>query len=115
MIRPAPQSTGSSSSLPVPVPPCAPPPIPPCPQIECNRRLLPRALAQLPAGGLRHGSVVLLEDHTHAGRQGGFKAHLIINHRVRWVVGVGGLGEGCCSAGAGASAAAAGAGACVGA
>ena len=61
--------------------PCAPPARP---QIECNRRLLPRTLAQLPAGGLQHGSVVLLEDHT---RQGGFKAHLIINHRVRRGVG----------------------------
>ncbi len=47
-------------------------------EVEANRALLPRHLADLPGGGLRHGSIVTVQDQSQH-----FHVEVIVSHQVR--------------------------------
>lgn len=48
-------------------------------QVEFNRALLPRTLAALPDGGIRHGSIVQLSDSAQH-----FSVEIIVSHQEEW-------------------------------
>jgi hypothetical protein len=56
-------------------------------EVEGYRALLAKALADLPGGGLRHGSILTVQDQSQH-----FHVEVIITHQVGRAVRVGGFG-----------------------